>query len=424
MKPVISRVKGTHDILPGESERWQALEDMLRRLMRCYNYHEIRTPIFERTELFARSVGETTDIVSKEMYTFQDKAGVSLTLRPELTAAVVRSYLQNDLRQQSSLTKLWYFGPLFRQERPQKGRFRQFWQFGVEALGSPYPEQEVEVIALFSHLLQELGLAREVTLRLNSVGDGPSRDKYREALRTFLKPLLPQLSETSRVRFQRNPLRILDTKDPEERALLTDAPRLVDYLTPEAKAHFHQVQEMLQSLGIEYQIDHHLVRGLDYYTQTIFEFTSDRLGGQDAICGGGRYDNLVSELGGPDTPAVGWAAGVERLLLVLGENWKPHPPALDVFIIRIEEGPAAVLELAEKLRQEGLKVEIDTLRRSVKAQMREANRKGARFAAFFGPEERGQNKVRLKNLRTGNEQLVTVEQLMTLVTSEQLNKGG
>ena len=415
----VQRVKGVNDILPTESRQWQALEAIILNVMKCFAYGEIRPPVFEKTELFARGVGEDTDIVSKEMYTFSDMSGNSLTLRPELTAGVVRSYIQNNLQQVSPVQKLWYEGPMFRQERPQKGRYRQFWQFGAEAIGSPNPEQDVEIIVLFYSILQELGIADSVTLKINSVGDGESRLSYRKALQNYLKPRLNELSETSQRRFETNPLRILDSKAPNDREIIKKAPRIRECLNAASAAHYEAVLAMLETNEIPYVQDDLLVRGLDYYTHTIFEFTSDALGAQDAICGGGRYNDLVRELGGSDVPAIGWASGIERLLLVV-DAIKPlgSDPVLDLYLVVLgdklrTEGP----RLVQTWRSAGLSCDFDTLRRSLKAQMREANRQGARFAAILGEDEFSKGIVQLKNFESGEQRAVTFDKVPGLISS-------
>ncbi len=403
MPDKIQRIKGTNDIIPGEVEQWQALEHVIQQVMSRYAYREIRTPVFERTELFARGVGTDTDIVSKEMYTFEDKGGTSITLRPELTASVIRSYIQNNFKQIAPTVKLWYQGPIFRQERPQKGRYRQFFQFGAEAIGSAYPETDVELINLFWEILNRLGIARQVKLKINSVGDEESRAAYRKALREFLRPRLPDMSESSRQRFETNPLRILDSKDPVDREITVEAPRLLDYLNAGSNRHYQTVLDLLTELEIPYQQDDRLVRGLDYYTHTAFEFTSTALGSQDAVCGGGRYDGLVSALGGGITPAVGWASGTERLLLILkGLRKEFAAPVLDCYLAVLADAqrPTA-LKLLKAWRQAGLACDTDLLRRSLKAQLREANRRNARYVAILGETEAATGQVQLKNMATG-----------------------
>jgi len=397
----IQSIKGTHDILPNESGKWKDLEDIIYKTCDLFGFKEIRTPIFEKTNLFLRGIGEVTDIVSKEMYSWQDRDGSNLTLRPELTASVVRSYIQHNLQNQSSSQRLFYMGPLFRRERPQKGRQRQFHQFGVEAFGSENPEQDVEIISIAWHLLSLLGISNKVQLKINSIGSNECRKNYRKALLDFIKPHFNLLSEVSKVRFEKNPLRILDTKNPEERKVLSNAPKISDYYTNEDKTHFQTILKFLGSLNIPYNIDLGLVRGLDYYTRTVFEFTSNSLGAQDALLGGGRYDNLVQDLGGKVVPGIGFAAGIERLLLILEAekyNFKKHTP--DIYFICIEQNAIQVmLSLSKKLREKNYIVVFDLLRRSLKAQMREANKFKVRYVIIIGEEELAHKKVTIKDLQ-------------------------
>ena len=397
----IQSIKGTHDILPNESEKWKDLEDIIYKTCDLFGFKEIRTPIFEKTNLFLRGIGEVTDIVSKEMYSWQDRDGSNLTLRPELTASVVRSYIQHNLQNQSSSQRLFYMGPLFRRERPQKGRQRQFHQFGVEAFGSENPEQDVEIISIAWHLLSLLGISNKVQLKINSIGSNECRKNYRKALLDFIKPHFNLLSEVSKVRFEKNPLRILDTKNPEERKVLSNAPKISDYYTNEDKTHFQTILKFLGCLNIPYNIDLGLVRGLDYYTRTVFEFTSNALGAQDALLGGGRYDNLVQDLGGKVVPGIGFAAGIERLLLILEAekyNFKKHTP--DIYFICIEQNAIQVmLSLSKKLREKNYIVVFDLLRRSLKAQMREANKFKVRYVIIIGEEELAHKKVTIKDLQ-------------------------
>ena len=417
MPQKVQRVKGVNDILPSEASQWQALETVVRDVMHRYAFGEVRPPIFEKTELFARGVGEDTDIVSKEMYTFQDMSGSQLTLRPELTAGVVRSYIQNNLQQISPVQKLWYEGPMFRQERPQKGRYRQFWQFGAEAIGSGTPEQDVEMIGLFQAILNQLGIAESVTLKINSVGDSESRANYRTALQEYLRPHLAALSETSQQRFESNPLRILDSKAPNDKEIVKDAPKIRECLNESSAQHYAQVLQMLTAMDIPYVQDDLLVRGLDYYTHTIFEFSSDALGAQDAICGGGRYNDLVKELGGNDVPAIGWASGMERLLLVI-EAIKPLETKNDLELFLVVQGEGCrtkASQLIQTWRAAGLSCDSDTLRRSMKAQMREANRQKSNYVAILGEEELSQGVVQLKNFATGEQEAVTFADLVSRV---------
>ena len=310
-------IKGTHDVLPSKVHKWKALESIVNQTCEQFGYQEIRNPIFEETRLFSRSVGEETDIVTKEMYTWEDIDGTSLTLRPELTASVVRSYIQHNLGTTSPIQRLYYSGPLFRRERPQKGRQRQFHQFGVEAFGSKNPEQDVEIIAIAWKILSLCGLANDTTLNLNSIGSKECRNNYRTALKNYLSPYIKDFSKTSQHRFDTNPLRILDTKSEKEQEILNDAPKISDYHNKTDSTHFESLKEFLKDMDLPFSINHKLVRGLDYYTGTVFEFNSDNLGAQDALLGGGRYNRLVETLGGKPTPGIGFAAGIERFLIAM-----------------------------------------------------------------------------------------------------------
>jgi len=356
MPDKIQSPKGTHDILPDEASKWQSAEASIRSIMDIYGYGEIRTPAFEKSELFARGVGESSDIVSKEMYSFDDKGGTSLTLKPEITAPVIRSYIQHSLGKKSPITKLYYIDNAFRQERPQAGRFRQFHQYGVEAIGSAHPEMDAEVVALAYESLKNLGID-DLTLKLNSIGETESRNNFREALREFLSPHISDLSETSQKRFDTNPLRILDTKNPDEQALLQNAPNISDYLNDADKEHFSEVCALLERCNIPHELDSALVRGLDYYSRTTFEITSPALGAQDAVCGGGRYDGLVETLGGPSTPAIGFAAGIERILLCLESNESAESTDAGqvYFIDQYELVRMTILQLVHTCRKAGIR---------------------------------------------------------------------
>ena len=395
----ILTVKGTHDILPIDIQKWQNLEKLIHQTCTLFGFKEIRTPIFEKTQLFSRSVGEITDIVSKEMYSWNDRDGSDLTLRPELTASIVRSFIQHNLKSQSALQRLFYIGPLFRRERPQKGRQRQFHQFGVEAFGSDNPEQDTDVISIAWYLLSKLGLKNSITLKINSIGSSECRRSYRKALKNFIAPHFNSLSETSKIRFNKNPLRLLDTKSKNELEILKQAPKISEYYTKNDKIHFEMVLEYLNTLNIPFNIDTGLVRGLDYYTKTVFEFTSNKLGAQDAILGGGRYDNLVQSLGGKPTPGIGFAAGIERILIVLEANkynFKENNP--DIYFVCIEsKGINKMLSIIKKLRKNNFSVVFDTLRRSLKAQMREANKLKVNFALILGENELKNNLITIKN---------------------------
>ena len=382
----------------------------MHQVCRQFGYREIRTPIFEETRLFTRSVGEETDIVSKEMYSWEDKDGSSLTLRPELTASVVRSYIQHNLGTQAPTQRLYYLGPLFRRERPQKGRQRQFHQFGVEAFGSLHPEQDAEIIALAWHILSVCGLIANTTLHLNSIGSSDCRSAYKDALKDFIRPNLMQFSETSQRRFETNALRILDTKAEHEKKLLKGAPIVSDYFTDDDKIHFDSVQQFLNAMDIPFALNPKLVRGLDYYSRTVFEFSSSALGAQDALLGGGRYDQLVKTLGGKPTPAIGFAAGMERILIALESIEKTESdPNLDIYFICLEEdGLPVALSLCQQLRNAGKNVVMDSLRRSIKAQLREANKSGAGHVLILGNDEIVSNSIVIKDLKKG--QQMTLQQ--------------
>ena len=401
-------IKGTHDILPEESFKWRHLENIIHQICAQYGYQEIRTPIFEQSKLFSRSVGEDSDIVTKEMYSWEDKGNIFLTLRPELTASVVRAFNQHNLRNLSPIQRFYYIGPLFRRERPQKGRQRQFHQFGIETFGSNLPEQDAEVIVLAWQILSQLGLGKKINLQLNSIGTDVCRSAYRKALKNFLKPFLKELSEVSRRRLMTNPLRILDTKIEKELSILKNAPKINDYYTEEDKEHFNEVRTYLDALDIPYNVNFRLVRGLDYYTKTVFEITSSELGSQNALLGGGRYDSLVKHLGGKPTPGIGFAAGIERILLLLKKkNSKLPKPTPDIYFICLEKkGIPISLSIAQKLRLKGFKIVSDTLRRSMKAQMRDANKIGAHFVLILGASELQNKDITLKNLKNSEQKKI------------------
>ncbi|HIA91215.1 MAG TPA: histidine--tRNA ligase [Candidatus Marinimicrobia bacterium] len=404
-------IKGTHDILPEDSVRWQELERVIHDVAASYGYSEIRTPIFENTNLFSRSIGEDTDIVSKEMYSWEDRSGGSLTLRPELTAPVARAYIQHNLGSKSPLQRMYYIGPLFRRERPQKGRQRQFHQFGIEAFGSEFPEQDAEIIAVGNTIFSELGL-KDISLKLNSLGSSTCRNKYTKALKDYLTPHKDSLSATSQKRLESNPLRILETKNPEEQKLIADAPSITDFWTADDKEHFSTVQNLLNGLNILYELDHQMVRGLDYYTRTTFEFISGNLGAQDAICGGGRYDGLVETLGGKPTPAIGFAAGMERILLSM-DIGRDDAKENTVYLINlVESASGQALFIANELRELGCYVIMDTLRRSLKAQLRDANRIGAVKAVIMGEEELKNKTVQIKDLSSGEQEEIVMNDLV------------
>lgn len=408
---VYQKPKGTQDLLPGTVEKWQYVEAKARDICRRFNYKEIRTPIFEQTELFQRGVGETTDIVAKEMYTFLDKSARSMTLRPEGTAGVVRAYVENKLYGEPDVTKLYYIGPMFRYEQPQAGRYRQLHQFGIEAFGSADPAIDAEVIALGYLFYKELGL-KDVVVELNSVGNAPSRAVYREKLQAYLKPMLPSLCKDCQERYERNPLRILDCKVDQEK--FADAPSIIDSLDDECRSHFETVQSLLTRMGIEYRLNHRLVRGLDYYTHTAFEFKAGGIGAIDTIGGGGRYNGLVGAIGGPDQPGVGLGLGLERALLVLEAQGIELPVSepLDVYLISLgEQAERETVKLLFELREAGLRADRDYQGRKLKAQLKSADRLGAKFAAILGDDELAQGVITLKNLASGEQETVALGEL-------------
>ncbi|HTU01278.1 MAG TPA: histidine--tRNA ligase [Candidatus Sulfotelmatobacter sp.] len=411
--PVIKAVRGAPDILPPETERWQALEAAARVVLGRYGYAEIRTPIFERTELFVRGIGEGTDIVDKEMYTFDDRGGDSLTLRPEATASVMRAYLEHGLAAKSSLTKLYLIGPMFRHERPQSGRFRQFHQLNVEAVGSPGPAIDAEVVALASALLGTWGL-RGIQLRINSIGDPACRPVYRDAFVGYLAARRAELCDDCRVRLEKNPLRILDCKQAGCQAIAAGAPTISGFLCEPCREHFAAVRALLEGLAIPYAVDERLVRGLDYYTRTTFEFLNPALGAQNAVAGGGRYDGLVAELGGPPTPSIGFAVGLERILVSLtaaAAQAEATEAAGGAYVATAGVPFGVALGLAESLRQRGLRAGLDLDGRSLKAQLRQANKERFRYAVILGEAELARGQVTLKDMRGGEQREVPREGL-------------
>ncbi len=416
---MIRAIKGTKDILPADIPRWRYLEETVRRIFENFNYKEIRTPVFEETALFARSIGEETDIVSKEMYTFTDKGGTSITLKPEMTAGVVRAFIEHSLGAQQPLSKLYYISPMFRQERPQAGRLRQFHQFGAEALGSTSPLLDAEMIQMAYEVLSSLGL-KDLSVKINSLGVPADRENYKKILREFLSDKKDMLSEDSRKRFDKNILRIFDSKVESDQELIKGAPLLIDYISEESKNDFEIVKEYLSKLSIPFELDPKLVRGLDYYTKTTFEIISGKVGAQSALLGGGRYDLLVEQLGGKPTPGVGFAAGMERILLACqNENsFTVDEPSIDIYIVRIDkELDLVVSEIASKLRKENIATDYDYLQRSVKAQMREANKMNAKFTLFVGGDEFKEGMINLKNMKTGEQQSISVENLTETIQS-------
>ncbi|MBN7818798.1 histidine--tRNA ligase [Bowmanella yangjiangensis] len=422
MSKQIQAIRGMNDCLPEQSGLWQWVEQTIREVVKSYGYQEIRTPIVESTELFKRSIGEVTDIVEKEMYTFEDRNGDSLTLRPEGTASCVRAGNEHGLLYNQQ-QRLWYMGPMFRHERPQKGRYRQFHQFGVETFGLPGPDIDVEVILMTARLWQKFGMADKVSLEINSLGSSEARANYRDALVAFLSQHAEQLDEDSKRRMTTNPLRVLDSKNPEVQVLLKDAPDLLDYLDEESKQHFELLCERLTQAGIQYRVNSRLVRGLDYYNRTVFEWVTDALGAQGTVCAGGRYDGLVEQLGGKGTPAVGFAMGLERLVLLLESlQLVQLPPEVHVYLSLLgEKAEAFGLTLAESLRDAvpGIKLQTHCGGGNLKKQMKRADKSGAGIALVIGEQEVDAGVAGVKYLREDKPQLqVSIEQLPSLLSDE------
>lgn len=418
--------RGTIDVLPGEVEKWQYIEAWARELCQRYNYAEIRTPIFEHTELFERGVGEATDIVQKEMYTFLDKGKRSITLRPEGTAPVVRAYVENKLYAEANQPqKLFYIGPMFRYERPQAGRLRQFTQIGVEAIGSSDPMLDAEVISMAWHFYQGLGL-NQLRLELNSVGCEDCRPRHREALVAFLKEREDQLPEEDRQRLARNPLRVLDSKHTITQEITKEAPSILDYLCSTCRQHFDAVRQYLDALAIPYHVNPRLVRGLDYYTQTAFEIMCSGFGAIGTICGGGRYNGLVAEIGGQDKPGIGFALSMERLLLAL-ESQKielPIEKGLDCFVVTLgEEAKTQGFKLVQAWRQAGLKVELDVLGRGLKGQLKAADRLQARYVVILGDDELDRGVVMLKTMATGEQKEYHPDEAQKIIVQSRTREG-
>lgn len=411
----LQKPKGTQDILPGEAAKWQYLENVARVTFKKYHYGEIRTPMFEHYEVISRSVGDTTDIVTKEMYDFHDKGDRHITLRPEGTAPVVRSFVENKLfaPEVQKPVKLYYIGSMFRYERPQAGRLREFHQIGVECFGSANPASDVETIAMASHLFETLGI-KDMTLHLNSLGNPSSRAAYRQALIDYLTPMREQLSKDSQRRLDENPLRVLDSKEVEDKVAVENAPSILDYLDEESKAHFEAVQEMLTTLNIPFVIDTNMVRGLDYYNHTIFEFMAKVEGSDLTICAGGRYDGLVSYFDGPETPGFGFGLGLERLLLILEKQGitLPIEEPMDVYLAVLGEAAnSKALALVQAIRKQGFTAERDYLGRKIKAQFKSADSFNAKTIITLGESEVETGKVIIKNNQTREEMEVSLEEI-------------
>lgn len=410
--------KGTKDILPAQVYKWHFLEKAFADICAKYGFKEVRTPVFEHTELFTRGVGDTTDIVEKQMYTFEDFAKRSLTLKPEGTASVVRAFVEHKQYAEVQPTKYYYDIPCFRYEKPQSGRLREFHQFGIEIFGTSNMMADAEVICLAKDYIQELGI-ENVELRINSIGCPSCRDNYRQILRDFLKPKYEELCDTCKSRYERNPMRILDCKSEICQSLVVGAPVMLDYLCEECETAFTDLKSNLDAMKVEYVVDPGIVRGLDYYTKTAFEFVSNKIGAQGTVCGGGRYDHLIEELGGPPIPGVGFGMGIERLLLTLEANGIeiPEPPGVDVFIaIMGDRAKAFGLSLLRQLRLKGMKAEIDLLARNFKGQFKYADRLNSRYTLVIGDNELDEGKVSIKDMATSEQRLVPIEDILDELT--------
>jgi histidyl-tRNA synthetase len=420
--------KGVFDILPDEpqaedrwrsSDHWEYVESVMRQTAHDYGFKEIRTPIFERTELFVRGVGESSDIVSKEMYTFQDKADRSMTLRPEGTASVMRAFVEKQLHQGRALHKFFYIGPMFRYERPQAGRYRQHHQFGIEAVGIAKPEQDVEVIDMVCELYRRLGL-KDLEVLINSVGDEACRQPFREALQEYLRPHFDELSADSQVRFSKNPLRILDSKDPKDQKLLENAPTLLNMLNEESAEHFKEVRRLLEKNKIPFRVYPKLVRGLDYYNKTVFEVVSGALGAQNSLGGGGRYDGLIATLGGPHLPAVGYATGIERILQTMVKQEAPFPPPPHPFLFLIglgEEAQDFCFDLLCRLRHEKIPAEMDLVGKKIQTSLQLASALGADYTLVIGEQELASKSAELKNMKTRETETISLDNLVEKITA-------
>ena len=425
MAKTIQAIRGMNDCLPEVSGTWQKVESVLRQVVASYGYQEIRTPIVESTDLFKRSIGEVTDIVEKEMYTFEDRNGDSLTLRPEGTASTVRAGNEHGLLYNQQ-QRLWYMGPMFRHERPQKGRYRQFHQFGVETYGLDGPDIDLEVILLSARLWKAFGIERHVTLQINSLGSNEARQAYRETLISYLKERADKLDEESLRRLESNPLRVLDSKNPNVQAAIADAPSLLDHLDEESKTHFDSLCERLTQAGISFEINPRLVRGLDYYNRTVFEWVTESLGSQGTVCAGGRYDGLVEQLGGKATPAVGFAMGMERLVLLLTTLSEDalDTSSADVYVTAMgDDAQAYALEVSEHLRDTlpNVRVMMHCGGGNFKKQLKRADKTGARFALLLGSQEMQSREVAVKPLRDGQEQQTIAFNALSSTIADLLN---
>ncbi len=411
---MINIPKGTKDVLPANSYKWQFIEDTAREVATLYNLKEVRTPVFEHTELFLRGVGQTTDVVSKEMYTFEDKGGRSITLKPEGTAGVARMFIENSMQGGVLPLKAYYITPCFRYERPQAGRLREFHQFGIEVFGSKNPETDAEVIFAASTFLQKLGVTK-VRLSINSIGCRKCRGDYNSVLKAYYAPNLQNMCPTCQARYEKNPLRMLDCKEEKCKQINQNAPKIIDYLCDDCNTHFTKVKSLLDTAQVEYTIDPYIVRGLDYYSKTVFEFVSTAIGSQGTVCGGGRYDTLIEDLGGASVPAVGFGAGIERLLLLMENTEVPFPEEnkpIIYFAGMDEETRAKAFALAQELRVNGISAEVDHMGRSLKAQFKYADKLGAVYVAVIGSEELANGACNVKKMVDGSQRIVKFSDLI------------
>lgn len=413
MNLITKAPRGTKDIIAAEAEKWVMLEDMLRDMMRAYGYGEVRTPVFEHTELFERGVGDTTDVVSKEMYTFEDKGGRSITLRPEGTAGAVRAFLESGLYAGTLPVRMYYLINCYRYEKPQAGRYREFEQFGIEQFGASGPQADAEIISIPYNLFKKLGISDKIKLYINSIGCPACRKKYQQALYDYFSQYKDKLCGTCLTRLEKNPMRIIDCKSPECKEIAKDAPRMLDYLCDECSEHFEQLKTLLTGMGIEYEIDPSIVRGLDYYTKTVFEFVSTDIGSQGTVCGGGRYDGLCGQLGGVDMPGLGFGMGIARLLMVLenaGYEFDiDNAPAIYIGSIG-DKASVKAATLCSMLRTEGIAAQCDIMNRSVKAQMKYADKIGAKYSAMIGDTECESGRVTVKNMSDKSERELMLDQ--------------
>lgn len=412
--------RGTKDVLPSESYKWHYLERIIREITELFGYKEVRTPVFEHTELFVRGVGDTTDIVQKEMYTFLDKGNRSITLKPEGTAGVVRAYIEHGLHNLAQPIKMYYITPVFRYENPQAGRLRQHHQFGVEVFGAKEASIDGEIIALAMELFHRLGL-KELELNINSIGCPNCRPRYHEVLKKYLEDHLDELCQTCNTRYEKNPLRILDCKNKECGVIVKDAPIILDYLCQECSTHFEELQSFLSAANIDYKVNPMIVRGLDYYTKTVFEIISNQIGAQGTVCGGGRYDGLVKECGGPDTPGAGFGLGLERLLLALeSQNLEiPQQEARDVYVVTIgQQARHKAFELLQVMRSNNILADMDHVGRSVKAQFKYADKANVSWVCILGEEELQNNQIKVRSMKDGSEELVSQDKVIDYLKSK------